>query len=59
MDAKMEKHKKITDTNVINTVYENNIQNPDVIVEKKKRGRKKNIKLEVSPSNAQNLTNEN
>ena len=48
MDAKMEKNKKITDTNDINTVYENSIQNPDIIVEKKKRGRKKNIKLEVS-----------
>ncbi len=35
------------DTNIVNTVNESNIQNPVVIVEKKKRGRKKTIKTDI------------
>ena len=47
------------DTNIVNIVNESNIQNPVVIVEKKKRGRKKTIKTDIilpNPSSEDNTT---
>jgi len=45
------------DINIVNTVNESNIQNPVVIVEKKKRGRKKTIKTDiVLPNTSEDIT---
>ena len=48
-----------SDNSKITTTNENNIQNPTIIVEKKKRGRKKNIKLDMVLTETESVQDNN